>query len=87
MKFNAQEAWEQTLKNRHSDNPKDYLNEAITQAIRDTKAWCSIMISYEDYKEIVSELVDNDFEFTYKAGMLTISWYDGGASKMYNARE
>jgi len=83
MKYTAEQAWEMTIKNRHSENPKDYINEAIFQATREGKAWCTVMISYEDYKTVLKELIDRDYEVNYKAGMLTVSWFDGGASKMY----
>ena len=82
MKYTAEMAWGMTLMNRHSDNIKDYINEAIVQATREGKAWCTVMVSRQDYKSLVEELNEKDYSFKYEDGQLTISWFDGGASKL-----
>ncbi|MBO7451851.1 MAG: hypothetical protein J6U54_16015 [Clostridiales bacterium] len=82
MKYTAKDAWEMSLKNRHSTNIRDYINEAIVQAIREGKSWCMIMIDRKTYKDLVAELNDKDYIFYYNNGMLTISWFEGGASNI-----
>lgn len=82
MKYTAEQAWEMSLKNRHSTNIRDYINEAIVQAIREGKSWCMIMIDRKTYKDLVAELNDKDYIFYYNNGMLTISWFEGGASNI-----
>lgn len=82
MKYTAAEAWEMSLKNRHSNNIRDYINEAIVQSIREGKSWCMVMVDRKTYKDLVADLNDKDYIFYYDNGKLTISWFEGGASKI-----
>ena len=82
MKYTAAEAWEMSLKNRHSNNIRDYINEAIVQATREGKSWCMVMVDRKTYKDLVVDLNDKDYIFYYDNGKLTISWFEGGASKI-----
>lgn len=82
MKYMASEAWEMSLKNRHSNNIRDYINEAIVQSTREAKSWCMVMVDRKTYKDLVADLNDKDYIFYYNNGMLTISWFEGGASKI-----
>lgn len=83
MKYTAAKAWEMSLANRHEENIKDWLNEAILQATRSGKARCVVMCSYDEYKHLVNELNEKDYVFSYDNGELTVTWYNGGASKLY----
>lgn len=83
MKYTAEQAWELTLKNRKSDNIKDYVDEAIIDAMRHGRCWCIVMVDRKTYKDLVIEFNNDDYIFYYNNGMLTISWFEGGASKIY----
>lgn len=82
MKYTAEEVWELAIKNRKSDNVKDYIDESIFDAMRAGKSWCIVMVDRDTYKDIVGELIEKDYIFNYDNGMLTISWFEGGASKI-----
>lgn len=83
MKYTAEQAWELTLKNRKSNNIKDYIDEAIIDAMRNGRCWCTVMVDRQTYKDLVLEFNEDDYIFYYNNGMLTISWFEGGASKIY----